>query len=57
MNLVRIKTLGFKLEQSPSGISWSPNDEWIAFSIFVPQAAPQLTTPPKKPKGAEWATS
>lgn len=44
-----------ELEQSPSGISWSPDDEWIAFSMFVPQSAPRLTTPPRKPKGAEWA--
>ena len=43
------------LPQSPSGISWSPDGRWIAFSMFVPSAAPVLAKAPKKPKGAKWA--
>jgi len=43
------------LDQSPSGLSWSPDGQWIAFSMFVPASAPKLATPPKKPRGAKWA--
>jgi dipeptidyl aminopeptidase/acylaminoacyl peptidase len=44
-----------ELERSPSALSWSPDGKWIAFSMFVPEPAPQLAVPPKKPKGAKWA--
>ncbi len=43
------------LERSPSGISWSPDGKFIAFSMLVPKAPTVLVTPPKKPKGANWA--
>jgi dipeptidyl aminopeptidase/acylaminoacyl peptidase len=43
------------LDQSPGGLSWSPDGNWIAFSMFEPEAAPKLATPPKKPSGAKWA--
>lgn len=45
-----------QLESSPSSIMWSPNDEYIAFKMFVGASAPKIDvekiTPPK---GAEWA--
>lgn len=43
------------LERSPRGISWSPDGMQIAFSMLVPESAPKLVSPPKKPKGAKWA--
>ncbi len=44
------------LENSPSDISWSPNGQTIAFSMFKPQAAPYIFKDmPHKPKGAKWA--
>lgn len=44
------------LEQSPSGISWSPNGKFIAFSMFKKGKAPGLFKDmPAKPKGAKWA--
>ena len=44
-----------QLDRSPRGISWSPDGTQIAFSMHVPEEAPSLVKPPKKPKGAEWA--
>ena len=41
--------------ESPSGISWSPNSNWIAFSMLVAEAPPQFAEMPKAPKGAKWA--
>lgn len=43
------------LPRSPGSLSWSPNGEEIAFSMFVPARAPKLATPPSKPAGAKWA--
>lgn len=40
---------------SPGSFSWSPDGQWIAFSMFVPGKAPVLATAPAKPKGAKWA--
>ena len=44
-----------QLDRSPRGIAWSPDGSQIAFSMHVPEDAPTLVKPPKKPKGAEWA--
>ncbi|WP_422356837.1 S9 family peptidase [Roseivirga pacifica] len=43
------------LPSSPGSLSWSPNGDEIAFSMFVPAKAPQLVSPPAKPSGAQWA--
>jgi acylaminoacyl-peptidase len=40
---------------APSSLAWSPDGEWIAFSMFVPSEARPLATPPAAPEGAEWA--
>ncbi len=44
-----------QLTSSPSGLSWSPDERWIAFSMLVEEEPPELVKLPKKPKGAEWA--
>ena len=45
-----------QLEKSPGGLSWSPDGKQIAFTMKVDSKEPTLVSPPKKPKGAEWAT-
>lgn len=42
------------LPSSPSGISWSPDGKWIAFTMFVDGKSPSLVQLPAKPKGAKW---
>jgi len=42
------------LASSPSGISWSPDGKWIAFTMFVGGESPSLVKLPAKPKGAKW---
>ncbi len=46
-----------QLPKSPSSISWSPDENWIAFTMNVPKAPPVLAKIPQKPKGAKWAKS
>lgn len=43
------------LRGTPSNLSWSPDGQWVAFSMFVPQRDPGLVKLPKKPVGARWA--
>ncbi len=43
------------LQRAPSGLSWSPDGRWIAFSMFVPAPAEPFAKMPAKPEGAEWA--
>ncbi|MFQ5700759.1 MAG: prolyl oligopeptidase family serine peptidase [Acidobacteriota bacterium] len=43
------------LQHPPSGLAWSPDGKWLAFSMFVPDPAPPLVHMPDKPKGAVWA--
>lgn len=40
--------------KSPSGIQWSPDGKWIAFSMAVDGSSPSLMALPKAPKGAKW---
>ena len=47
----RISQLPF----TPTGLTWSPDGEYLAFSMNVGKAAPVLAKMPKKPKGAQWA--
>ena len=44
-----------QLTHSPSGLTWSPNGNAIAFSMFVPSEKRPFVTMPQKPEGAEWA--
>ncbi|MEL6867596.1 MAG: S9 family peptidase [Bacteroidota bacterium] len=46
-----------QLEASPSGLRWSPNGEWLAFSMFVKGEELSLVQAPNKPEGAEWAAA
>ena len=43
------------LKNSPSGLSWSPDGKWLAFSMMEYVDAPTLGKKPPKPEGAEWA--
>ncbi|MEM7352076.1 MAG: S9 family peptidase [Acidobacteriota bacterium] len=44
-----------QLPESPSGITWSPDGRWLAFSMLVVDKEPELVEPLKAPEGAEWA--
>lgn len=43
------------LTHSPGGLSWSPDGEWIAFTMFVPSTSKPMVSLSGKPEGAEWA--
>ena len=43
------------LNQSANNLSWSPDNKWIAFTMFEPKAGETLITMPLKPKDAEWS--
>ncbi len=43
------------LTEDPSGLTWSPDGEWLALSMFVPKpATPWVVDMPAQPEGAEW---
>ncbi|MFW6079812.1 MAG: S9 family peptidase [Gemmatimonadota bacterium] len=44
-----------QLESSPGGVAWSPDGEWLAFTMFVPEQPERIASMPPKPEGAEWA--
>ena len=39
---------------APGSISWSPDDRYLAFTMFVPKANESLIKMPAKPEGAKW---
>jgi acylaminoacyl-peptidase len=43
------------LQNSPGSITWSPDGNWLAFEMMVPQSTKPLVQLPPKPPGAEWA--
>ena len=43
------------LEESPRDISWSRDNKWIAFVMFVPEEPKPFIAMPAMPKGATWA--
>lgn len=43
------------LTQSPGGMTWSPDGEQIAFTMFVPAKEKQMVSLPGRPDGANWA--
>lgn len=43
------------IQAGPSGLTFSPDGKWIAFSMFTPAKGNKLFSIPFKPKGAEWA--
>ena len=44
-----------QLDGSPRSLKWSPNGNYLAFIMFVPEKTLQLVSPPRKPKNANWA--
>lgn len=44
-----------RLRESPTGLSWSPDGRWLAFSMRVVEAPEAPPGMPAKPDGAEWA--
>lgn len=40
--------------QSPGTLSWSPDDKYVAFSMFVPKNDSSIIQLPQKPEGAKW---
>jgi len=43
------------LTERPGDLAFSPDGEWIAFTMKVPAEKPSLAKPPKQPDGADWA--
>lgn len=43
------------LTESATSLAWSPDGQWLAFTMRVPQAAEPIAVLPSKPEGAEWA--
>lgn len=44
-----------QLTHAPSGLSWSPDGRWLAFSMFVPSKPERFISMPEAPRGAAWA--
>jgi dipeptidyl aminopeptidase/acylaminoacyl peptidase len=44
-----------ELTSAPGALKWSPDDRWIAFTMFAPDEKAKLGDAPPKPEGAEWA--
>ncbi len=42
------------LTSSPGNLTWSPDGEWIALTMFVPAATASAVKMPPRPEGAEW---
>lgn len=42
--------------KSPGSVSWSPDDRYLAFTMFVPKANESIIKMPAKPEGAKWNT-
>jgi acylaminoacyl-peptidase len=44
-----------RVVDKPSGLAWSPDGRWLAFTMQVAAKAEPLVKPLAKPEGAEWA--
>jgi dipeptidyl aminopeptidase/acylaminoacyl peptidase len=44
-----------RLPDKPKTLAWSPDGQWLAFAMRVPQDPPVMGSLPRKPEGAEWA--
>ncbi|MGW8316480.1 MAG: S9 family peptidase [Bacteroidales bacterium] len=42
------------VQQSPGAVSWSPDDRWLAFNMFVQVKPKTVIQLPPKPEGAQW---
>ncbi|MFT5478858.1 MAG: dipeptidyl aminopeptidase/acylaminoacyl peptidase [Planctomycetota bacterium] len=43
------------LTSGPANLTWSPDGQWLAFSMRVPVSSKPFATMPTRPEGAEWA--
>ena len=43
------------LENSPSGVSWSPDGKQLVLTSLIPATPPKIATLPTAPEGAKWA--
>ena len=43
--------------ESPGNITWSPDGQWIALTMFVPEAPETFARIPARPEGAEWTAA
>ena len=41
-------------QQAPGQVSWSHNDQYVAFNMFVPKENKSIIKMPAKPEGAKW---
>jgi len=46
-----------RLTESPSGLAWSPDGDWIAFTMLVPDEDRWTIDMPSRPEGADWTAS
>jgi len=46
-----------RLDESPSGLQWSPNGKYISFVMLVPEKDKWPIKMPSKPEGAKWTDS
>lgn len=42
--------------KAPGQVTWSPDDRYLAFNMFVPKAEKSIIKMPSKPEGAKWNT-
>lgn len=43
------------LLESPDSLSWSPDGQWLAFTMPVASESEPIVTPPEKPENATWS--
>ena len=51
----RHTTVVSKLQQSPSDLAWSPDGQWLAFTMEVKKKTKPIAKPRTAPDGAHWA--
>ena len=44
-----------RLPDTPTGLAFSPDGKWLAFSMFKPSPAEPMVKGPSPPEGAKWA--
>ncbi|NBB91851.1 MAG: prolyl oligopeptidase family serine peptidase [Gammaproteobacteria bacterium] len=44
-----------QLPAAPSGVTWSPDGRYLAFSMLVESPSEPMATLPRRPEGADWA--
>lgn len=43
--------------KAPEQVTWSPDDRYLAFNMFVPKTEESIIKMPSKPEGAKWNTA